>query len=66
MELLDLSERAQDKALAKIMAIGYEIEKYNQLLDKGCWKLSSEQIQLVIDKMEEEVELWKFILNRTQ
>ena len=66
MTTMEVKERVQNKALSKLLKLERDIDKYNSLLDKGDWKLSQEQIRLVIRGTEKDVEVWKFILNSAQ
>ena len=63
----NLLERAQDKALSKILSIDRDIKKLYQELEDGLLAgITPEQAELVIEFKKREQEVWKLILNRVQ
>ncbi len=62
----ETKERAQTKALSKLISIGRELTKLNGELDSPPPFITVELVQTQIESTLKEQEVWKFILNRTQ
>ncbi len=61
--MVDLKERVSTKALAKLIGIGWEIDKLEKQLDNPPFGLEREQVQGLIEYQLREKDVWMFILN---
>ena len=64
---MNLKDRAENKAFAKIVGLEREIRELYVLLETNqIGSLSVEQFENMIEFKKRELDTWKFILNRVQ